>query len=101
MYASSSCYNNGTIGYKYGDSTCESTNWLLDTSNWFWTVSPSSTYSSGAMLVLRYGRVSSCGPVDYYYAIFSSGGLRQSLYLDTNVNYVSGDGTSDNPFVIQ
>ena len=106
MYASSACYNDDTKkGYDrsgsspydtdYRSETCKSTNWLLDTNKWFWTVSPSSRYSDHVMTV------DYSGSVDYYSTDNSYGGLRQSVYLDTNVNYVSGDGTSDNPFVIE
>mgnify|MGYP004612346307 FL=1 len=95
MYASSSCYNNGTIGYKYDDSTCKSTNWLLDTTNWFWTVSPSSNYSYYVMAVYARGYVND-------YSTYSSPGLlRHSVYLSSSVSYISGDGSKDNPFVIE
>ena len=95
MYASSSCYNNGTIGFNYDDSICKSTNWLLDTNNWFWAVSPSSSSSDGARYVNNSGKVNT-GDTS-----FSSGGVRQSVYLDTSVKYMSGDGSSNNPFVIE
>ena len=106
MYASSACYNDDTKkGYDSGDSlpydtdyrseTCKSTNWLLDTSNWVWTVSPTYHSSLSAMLVDYSGNVHNSSTDNSY------GGLCQSVYLDTNVNYVSGDGTSDNPFVIE
>ena len=95
MYASSSCYNNGTIGYKYNDSTCKSTNWLLDTNNWFWTVSPSSNSSNGAMGVLSTGSV---GSVLTY---LGSSGLRQSVYLDSSVKYIGGDGGKEKAFEIE
>ena len=105
MYASSACYNDDTKkGYDdsgsspyntdYRSETCKSTNWLLDTSNWFWAVSPISYVSAGALGVF------SNGGVDYT-GTNRSGGLRQSVYLDTNVKYISGDGSTDNPFVIQ
>ena len=102
MYASSACYNDDTmkgsshdLSKEYRSETCKSTNWLLDTNNWFWAVSPSSNNSDYAVPVLD------DGGVGYGSTFISVGGLRQSVYLDTNVNYVSGDGTSDNPFVIE
>ena len=106
MYASSACYNDDTKkGYDssgsspydtdYRSETCKSTNWLLDTSNWVWTVSPTYHSSLSAMLVDYSGNVHNSSTDNSY------GGLCQSVYLDTNVNYVSGDGTSDNPFVIE
>ena len=104
MYASSTCYNDDTkkgndssgsspYDTDYRSETCKSTNWLLDTNNWFWAVSPSSYHSAIAMYVNYSGNVFSL-------STNNSVGLRQSVYLNTKVNYVSGDGTSGNPFVI-
>ena len=103
MYVSSVCYNDDTmkgyntsaLGKDYRSETCKSTNWLFDRNNWFWAVSPS---SSG----LRYAMyVSDSGYVSYSTAPNSDGGLRQSVYLDSSVKYIGGDGTAENPFVIQ
>ena len=96
MYASSSCYNNGTKGNVYNDSTCTSTNWLLDISNWFWTVSPSSHNSSRVMNVNFSGYVA-----NDFTTSSSSGGLRQSVYLDSSVKYIGGDGTAKKAFEIE
>ena len=104
-YASSACYNDDTKkGYDlngsspfntdYRSETCKSTNWLLDTSNWFWTVSPSSNGSSYAMGVYNTGNVTA-GDTSY------SSSLRQSVYLDTIINYVGGSGTIDDPYIIE
>ena len=95
MYASSSCYNNGTTGDNYEDSSCTSTNWLLGTSYWSWAVSPSSSTSNYAMGVYVNGTVS------YRTTYYSSGSLLPSTYLDTNINYVGGSGTTSDPFVIK
>ena len=96
MYASSACYNVGTIGYYYNDSTCINSNWLFLTYSWFWTLSTSSHDSYYTMVVSHEGLLT-----DYNVANGTDGGLRQSLYLDTNIKYLGGDGTSDNPFVIE
>ena len=109
MYASSACYNddtkkgldygncqyNQTCATDYRSETCKSTNWLLDTSNWFWAVSPSSIISSLAM------GVNSTGYVNYNYTDDSSGGLCQSVYLDSSVKYIGGDGTAEKAFEIE
>ena len=106
MYASSACYNddtkkgydvNGSSPYNtdYRNETCKSTNWLLDTNKWFWAVSPSSNGSNSAMDVINSGGVS------YNITNHSSGGLRQSLYLDPSVRYVSGDGTAEKAYEIK
>ena len=106
MYASSACYNDNTKkGYDssgsspydtdYRSETCKSTNWLLDTNNWFWAVSPSSLSSGSAMNVYDSGAVGGDG------TYHSSGGLRQSVYLDSSVKYIGGDGTIDKAFEIE
>ena len=94
MFASSSCYNNATIGYNYDDSTCTSTNWLF-TNNLFLVVSPRSSRSGSAMSVGNSGAVISHKAYD------SSGGLRQSVYLDSSVKYIGGDGTAKKAFEIE
>ena len=106
MYASSACYNDDTKkGYDSGGSspydtdyrseTCKSTNWLLDTNKWVWAVSPSSHYSNRAMAVDSTGRVGTGSTRS------SSGGLRQSVYLDSSVKYIGGDGSKENAFEIE
>ena len=106
MYASSACYNddskkgydqNGSSPYNtdYRSETCKSTNWLLDTNKWFWAVSPSSRTARIAMCVYNSGHVN----IDY--EIISSGGLRQSVYLDSSVKYIGGDGTAEKAFEIE
>ena len=103
IYASSACYNDDTIkGYNTSDSskdyrseTCTSTNWLFDINKWYWTMAPCSHNSSRVMNVNFSGYVA-----NDFTTSSSSGGLRQSIYLNTNLNYVSGDGTKNNPFVI-
>ena len=105
MYASSACYNddtkkgydpNGSSPYDtdYRSETCKSTNWLF-TNNWFWAVSPSSSGSLVAVYVYFFGRVGMGNTNN------SSGGLRQSLYLDSSVSYKSGSGTIEDPFTIK
>ena len=109
MYASSACYNdeakkgfdygncqyNETCATDYRSETCKSTNWLLDTNNWFWAVSPSSGSSNSAMILSNRGNVSS------YFTSYSGGGLRQSVYLDSSVKYIGGNGTLSDPFIIK
>ena len=103
MYASSACYNDDTMkGYNssdlsksYSDEVCTSTNWLLNATNRFWTMSPSSRDSSLTTCVHDVGYL--------YHEVTSniSIGLRQSVYLDSSVKYIEGDGTSENQFVIE
>ena len=109
MYASSACYNDDTKkGHDYGNcqynatcatdyrsETCKSTNWLLDTNNRFWAVSPRSSSSISAMFVDNSGFVGSSS------TFVSSGGVRQSVYLDSSVKYIGGDGTAEKAFEIE
>ena len=109
MYASSACYNddtkkgldcgncqyNETCATDYRSETCKSTNWLLDTSNWLWAVSPSSHFSNNAMGVSYTGYVSNGSTIG------SSSDLRQSVYLDSSVKYIGGDGSKEKAFEIE
>ena len=107
MYASSACYNDDTKkGYDssgsspydtdYRSETCKSTNWLLDSyGGTFWTVSPSSNNSRNALVVYDNG---------YVYGIranYSPNCLHQSVYLDSSVKYIGGDGTAKKAFEIE
>ena len=58
----------------------------------FWAVSPSSNNSMN---------VNNSDNVNTGNTNNSSSGLRTSVYLDTSVKYMSGDGSSNNLFVIQ
>ena len=101
MYASSICYNDDTMkglnipdsSKDYSSGPCAYTSWLF-TNNIYWTVSPSSTNSYYAMSVYKTGKVSGA-------SARGSQDLRQSVYLSSSINYVSGDGSADNPFIIE
>ena len=108
MYASSLCYNdsakiafdynscewNAKCDTDYRSETCKSTNWLLDTNNFFWTMSSSSTSLTDAMFV------SEAGDVTMGAVTFVTAGLRPSLYLSSDATYISGSGTLSDPFEI-
>ena len=129
MYASSSCYDkdNNTstkLGYSTSESNdyraCTNDNWLY-TGNNYWTFN-NSKYSdeehiytdnyqvgklrftsakiaapSGGYLFPVY--ISEDGKI-YYQNRKSSYNVRPSLYLSTDVTFMSGNGTIDNPFTI-
>ena len=100
MYASSACYNDNTMkannvsdsSKDYRNEKCINTNWLF-IGAWYWVVSLNSNHPGNAMFVNVYGNVDYTSSINY-------GSVRQSVYLNTKVNYVSGDGTKSNPFVI-
>ena len=106
MYASSTCYNDDTkkgwdasgsspYDTDYRSETCKSTNWLLDTNRQFWAVSPVSKSSNYAVSVNDSGHV--YADVTYGFAV----GLRQSVYLDSSVKYIGGDGTAEKAYEIE
>ena len=99
MYASSECYNDDTkkgydsdLNKSIKNETCTSTNWLFSYS--YWTLSPGSGRPDYVIYIHSFGDTGNIFPY------WSSIGVRSSIYLNTNVNYVSGDGTKSNPFVI-
>ena len=96
MYASSACYNTEITGYNY-NAACDDTDWMLQTN--YWTISPGSISDSKTSVV-----ITSHGSVSHDYGGGVSNptiSLRPSVYLDSNVGYKSGDGSSNNPFVIK
>ncbi len=95
LYASSTCYNSGVLGNGYSDSTCTSTNWLFSGLR-YWSVTPVSVDKLGALYVNNVGNL-----INGLVIKSSTAGLCPSIYLSPNIKYVSGDGTSGNPFVIE
>ena len=70
-----------------------STNWLYG-QGFEWTITPLSSLSSFALYVNNNGYVSNSGANSYGCAV------RPSLYLDSSVYVVSGDGTESTPYQI-
>ena len=72
---------------------CYTNSWLYDSSNIQWTLAPSASYSTYVFFVFSGGFVSQ------YYA-GRSDAVRPAVYLTSNVEIVSGDGTSSSPFIL-
>ena len=102
MYASSGCYNNDTMygfsysgsSYDYRNETCINTDWMYSSSNWFWNISP----TSGMIRVMYVGSSGNLGSDE---VTLSNVDVRPSVYLDANTSYVSGNGSSNSPFIIK
>ncbi|MBP3444557.1 MAG: hypothetical protein J6K23_01255 [Bacilli bacterium] len=75
------------------DADSKANNWLFNSANQ-WTLSP---FSYNAINVFY---VSSGGNVDYGNAYYPRG-VRPALFLKSDVEILSGDGTNDNPFVLE
>ena len=89
--ASNSNWITALSSYSY--SSAKSTNWLAGLAEWTVSREPSNP--------ARAFHVMSTGYVDYtYYGVTYSIAVRPSFYLVSSTTYVSGSGTSSNPFKI-
>ena len=77
---------------SYNNATCAGQSWLYG-QGYEWTISPSSSFSNVVFFVDYYGRLS------YYDAIYGYA-ARPSLYLDSSVYVVDGDGSKSDPYII-
>ena len=102
MYASSGCYNDdskkgadmSSSDSDYTNETCTSSNWLYD-SNSYWTISPISTDDSEVTFVYNNGALTTD------FARYMKVKLRPTLYLSASVEFLSGSGTTSDPFIIK
>ena len=74
-------------------STCKTTNFIVPTSGYIWTISPRADYAS------RMFYVSSSGYVGYYSAGSENYGVLPALYLKSDIT-LSGKGTEEEPYTI-
>ena len=80
-----------------GASDCKNNDWLYNSNNWQWTVSPDAN-SSDASYVFHVSHGD--GYVnDYYYANYA-GLVRPSVYLISKTSILGGEGTLENPYEI-
>ena len=88
------CLN--TVLYNWNSSSvsdCKNNDWLYDSSNYQWTLTPYVRLSLYAFAVYSNGIVRHNNT---YYAY----GVSPALYLNSNIKIVNGDGTESNPFVL-
>ncbi len=76
-----------------GASDCYNNDWIYNSSNWQWTVSPSadSSRAYSVFSVRSYGYVG--GDIAYY-----TGLVRPSVYLISKTSILGGEGTLENPY---
>ena len=80
--------------YGYDDTTCKSNNWMkaiLGTSNYGWLLTTNSSYSYYVWLVISSGRVDN-------YSAYNACGVSPVLYLNSDVEFKGGDGSSAKPY---
>ncbi len=77
------------------DGECRDNDWLYNSSNWQWTISPSaySSYASYVFSVHYLGRVN-------YDSAGNAGLVRPSVYLIPSTTILGGEGTLENPYEI-
>ena len=103
MYASSGCYNNSTMlgfsysgsSYDYRNTTCTSTNWLFIGSTYCLISYPS---NGGVYTVIMAGNIGNLTGDSG--AGSTSTLIRPTLYLSSSTEYISGSGSSSDPFII-
>ena len=81
--------------YNYETSGCYDNDWLYQTSTYQWLLTPRSSSTRTAWLVI------SSGSVYYTYYVSSAYGVRPVLYLDSEIDIEPGNvGTSSDPYRI-
>ena len=89
-----SCLANAIFNWT---SDCKNNDWLYNSSNWQWTLSPNA-YSSTATYVFRVKESGYVNSQDCFASI--AGMVRPSVYLLSETSLVSGEGTLENPYEI-
>ena len=76
-------------------SDCKDNDWLYDSSNFQWTITPNSSFSNDVFVVSSTGR----GRVSTASAT-GRGAVSPALYLSSNVKISGGDGSEGNPYTL-
>ena len=90
-YAAGNSCATGTNLSSY-DSSCKSKDWLYNSSNWQWLMSPYSDNFGFAWIVYSTGIVG-------YYSSNDTGLVSPVFYLTSDVNITGGTGTSSDPLI--
>ena len=94
-YASTDRACRNKMNSKTNDvSNCKNENWLFNSANQ-WTLAPGSYYADRVCSVYSGGDVA-----DYNFAS-NTYGVRPALFLKSDVVILSGEGTNDNPFILE
>ena len=78
-----------------GNSDCYNNDWLFDSSNLQWVLTPYSSSINGVF------NVSSVGDVNYDDYTRYSYCVRPSLYLKSDITIIGGNGSSSNPYTLK
>ena len=88
------CLNTALFNWN-SSRDCYNNDWLYNSSNFQWTLTPSASHSYFAFIVYSSGLVSGTITVQA-----PSYGISPALYLNSNIKIVNGEGTESNPFVL-
>ena len=91
-YAAGNSCATGTNLYDY-DGSCKTKDWLYNSSNWQWLMSPRSDYSGYAW------HVYTSGVVYYDNGTVYSGAVAPVFYLTSDVSITGGTGTLSDPLI--
>jgi len=75
------------------NSTCEISNWLQPYVDYFWTITPAN-YTKGINTSYALNSVGSVA----HYGAYTQHAVRPSVYLKSNIEITSGQGTKTNPY---
>ena len=92
-YAAGKSCGDGTNLYNY-DGSCKSKDWLFNSSNWQWLMSPYSGNSNYAF------GVDSSGFVNDYYDVNYANSARPVFFLNSSASISDGEGTLGAPYIL-
>ena len=93
-YAAGKSCGDGTNLYNYYDGSCKAKDWLLNSSNWQWLMSP----NSGDSDFIWY--VGDSGSVNGYNHVWGQGQVAPVFYLTSSASITDGEGSSTNPYIL-
>ena len=94
-YAAGTTCVTGTKLYNY-DGGCKNNDWLYDSNDFQWLMSPYSGNSGGAFDVHSSGYVG-----DYNVIVSSAYSARPVFFLNSTTSISSGEGTLNNPYILK
>ena len=92
-YAAGKSCGEGTNFSNY-DGSCKPKDWLVNSSNWQWLMSPYSNYSNDAWAAGTSGSVTTHGDAS------DAGLVVPVFYLTSDVSITGGTGTSSDPYLV-
>ncbi len=81
--------------YDYYTESCSLNDWLKPNKDYQWLLTSNSSHSGRSYNIFSSGYVSHTGSIDYAFGVWPT------LYLKSNVKIINGNGTIDNPFILE